>query len=209
MHQQWLINEPEHYETAILLAHGAGAGMNHSFMNSIAGALCDRHILVVRFNFDYMNVIAETGRRRPPNRMPQLMACFVNQLAGVVEYFPAARWFVAGKSMGGRVASMVLNESDALGAICLGYPFHPPKKPEKTRLEPLRAANKPVLVLQGTRDALGSYQEVADYQLSEPVQVSWLEDGDHDLKPRKKSGLSQQDHINSAADIIQAFVVNP
>ena len=183
--------------------------MNHPFMNTLAQALCSHGLLVVRFNFDYMQQIAETGKRRPPNRMPQLMACFQDRLQQARSLWPAQQWFVAGKSMGGRVASMVLNDSDARGAACIGYPFHPPKKPDNTRLEPLQiTGGKPVLVTQGTRDALGSREDVAGYQLAKNVDIVWLEDGDHDLKPRKKSGYSQQEHIECAAAAIAQFCLS-
>lgn len=204
-HQDWLIDRPNQFGTGILLAHGAGAGMQHDFMQQVARSLCGKHFLVVRFNFDYMQTALATGRRRPPNPMPQLMDCFHQNLAAVQAEFSPSRWLLAGKSMGGRVASSVLNEVEAQGAVCLGYPFHPPKKPDKTRLSPLQASEKPILVVQGTRDALGNLDEVEQYSLSDQVRIHWLEDGDHDLKPRKKSGFTQAGHIASAVDQIEVF----
>ena len=165
-------------------------GMNHPFMNALAQALCQQGLLVARFNFPYMQQMTDTGKRRPPNPMPQLLASFSDRLSQAMAQWPAEQWFVGGKSMGGRAASMLLNDCAAGAAVCIGYPFHPAKKPEKTRLEPLQIpAGKPVFIIQGTRDALGSQDDVVAYSLADNIEIRWLEDGDHDLKPRKKSGI--------------------
>jgi predicted alpha/beta-hydrolase family hydrolase len=96
---------------------------------------------------------------------------------------------VGGKSMGGRVASMVSDQLLAAGKIvgllCLGYPFHPPGRPEQLRTAHLEALRTPALICQGTRDPFGTREEVAGYALSEQIELFWVEDGDHDLKPRK------------------------
>jgi predicted alpha/beta-hydrolase family hydrolase len=102
---------------------------------------------------------------------------------------------VGGKSMGGRVASMVSDQLLAAGKIvgllCLGYPFHPPGRPEQLRTAHLAALRTPALICQGTRDPFGTREEVAGYALSEQIELFWVEDGDHDLKPRKAvMGLS-------------------
>jgi predicted alpha/beta-hydrolase family hydrolase len=98
--------------------------------------------------------------------------------------------------MGGIMASILLQESTALGCICIGYPFHPPSKPEKLRTEHLLAMNKPVLILQGDRDTFGTREEISAYHLSAQVQVNYLTDGDHSFKPRKASGYTLDGHIN-------------
>ncbi len=90
--------------------------------------------------------------------------------------------------------------------ICFGYPFHPPGKPEKLRTEHLAPLRTRSLILQGTRDALGKPEEVATYTLSNQLQVSWLDTGDHDLKPLKSSGLTQADLIDQAAERAVAFM---
>ena len=107
--------------------------------------------------------------------------------------------------MGGRVASMVADELHAAGKIagllCLGYPFHPPAKPEQLRTEHLAGLKTPTLICQGTRDEFGTRDEVSGYALSDRIEILWLEDGDHDLKPRKSvSGFSAADHLKTVAE---------
>ena len=111
---------------------------------------------------------------------------------------------IGGKSMGGRVASMIADEQSgkgkAAGLFCLGYPFHPPGKPESLRTKHLEAMKTPALICQGTRDIFGSKEEVPFYPLSRKIEVVWFEDGDHDLKPRKAiSGFAHADHMKSMA----------
>ncbi|RVA23796.1 alpha/beta hydrolase, partial [Mesorhizobium sp. M7D.F.Ca.US.004.03.1.1] len=117
---------------------------------------------------------------------------------------------IGGKSMGGRVASMVADEmfakGEISGLICLGYPFHPPAKPEQLRTKHLAGLKTPTLIFQGTRDEFGTQDEVAGYVLSEGIEIHWLEDGDHDLKPRKSiSGFSTADHLKTLAEAVKAW----
>jgi uncharacterized protein len=117
---------------------------------------------------------------------------------------------VGGKSMGGRVASMVADELLAKGRIagllCLGYPFHPPEKPHQLRTAHLADLKTPTLICQGTRDPFGTPDEVATYTLSPAIEMLWLEDGDHDLKPRKTiSGFSAADHLAAIASAARDF----
>ena len=203
---RWRVNCPENARTGVLMAHGAGAGMDHVFMQTMAERLCSLGLLVVRFEFDYMTLARETGKRRPPDRMPKLTECFERQFHAVVEAYPDVHWFLGGKSMGGRVAATVQPEIASAGVVCLGYPFHPPKKVENLRLEPLQQlTERDVLIVQGTRDSLGNRQEVDGYSLPPTIQIKWLEDGDHDLKPRKRSGFTHEQHIESAAACIAEF----
>lgn len=175
-------------DITVVLAHGAGAGMDSDFMNAMARGLCDNGIPVVRFEFPYMAQRRETGTRRPPDRMPVLEAAFVELLQ---QYAPLC--VAAGKSMGGRVASMMLAQKRCRGAISLGYPFHPPGKPEKLRNDHWGQIERPWLIVQGTRDPFGTFDEVKQYSLPLTAQVAWLVDGDHDFKPRKVSGCRQAD----------------
>ncbi len=113
--------------------------------------------------------------------------------------------------MGGRVASMIADElfdADRIaGLFCLGYPFHPIGKPEKLRTEHLQYLRTPTMICQGTRDQFGSREEVTEYELSSAIQLNWFEDGDHDLKPRKRiSGFTHADHITSMALAVSAWV---
>jgi hypothetical protein len=194
----------------LVLAHGAGADMNHEFMEKITSQLNLHQINVLRFNFPYMVKRAEDGKRRPPDRMPKLIDCFLNLLSTIDTQLPL---FIAGKSMGGRVAATLMNESVAgsvfprlNGGICLGYPFHPQKKPDKLRLEPLQENKKNLLIVQGERDALGNKDEIANYDISTLCQVLFLPDGDHNLKPRVKSGFTPQQHIETTIQAIVRFI---
>ena len=145
-----LINNVENPKAVVLLAHGAGAGMDTDFMSAIAKGLSQHEIHVVRFEFPYMVKRRSTGKKTPPNRLPLLQEEFLehaNELSGPL--------FIAGKSMGGRVATTILESSKALGSIAYGYPFHPPGRPEKLRIEHFESMTKPLLIIQGTRDPFG------------------------------------------------------
>lgn len=211
MEDAWLVNRPAQEPVAwFLFAHGAGAPMDSDFMQALAELLTARGVGVVRFEFPYMQERRASGKRRPPNKMDDLLASFQGQIDRAVTELSAAPLWIGGKSMGGRVASMLAQENfergKVAGALCLGYPFHPPGKPEKLRTEHLASLSCPTLIVQGTRDKLGSREEVAGYPLSAAVELCWLEDGDHDFKPRKASGFSQQQHWQSAADSAAAFM---
>ena len=204
---QNLVQQPK---ALLVLAHGAGADMNHDFMETITSLLNLKQISVIRFNFPYMVKRAEDGKRRPPDRMPKLIDGFLSLLSSINSDLPL---FIAGKSMGGRVAATLMNESisgdvfsDLKGGICLGYPFHPQKKPENLRLEPLQNNQKKVLIVQGERDALGNKDEISGYTLSALCQVLFLPDGDHNLKPRVKSGFTHQQHLETTITAIVRFI---
>ncbi|WP_206484197.1 alpha/beta family hydrolase [Thalassotalea sp. G2M2-11] len=189
----------------LVFAHGAGADKSSAFLEQVSEQLNQRQFNVLRFNFNYMDKRLADGKRYPPERMPKLVDCFNQVLASLETSLPV---FLIGKSMGSRVAATIANQPEQRfrGVICLGYPFHPQKQPEKLRLEPLQQSLKPILVVQGTRDALGNQQEISEYDLPSSVQVEFLADGDHDLKPRKKSGYSHEQHLSSALDKIEAFI---
>jgi predicted alpha/beta-hydrolase family hydrolase len=178
----------------ILFAHGAGAPMDSDFMQAAAQGLAGCGYQVVRFEFPYMQARREDGRRRPPNRMPQLLEHFRGRIDELDDGVPL---WLAGKSMGGRVATMLLEDApdSVRGVLVFGYPFYAVKKPQQPRIEHLAELSLPVHIFQGTRDALGSREAVEAYGLSAQVQLHWLDDGDHDLKPRKASGLTQSQHL--------------
>jgi len=181
----------------LLLAHGAGAPMDSPFMNAIADSVAAAGIEVIRFEFEYMAKRREDGTRRGPDRAPKLIARFKEVLSLVG---PAAEVVIGGKSMGGRIASMIADEVGAAGVVCLGYPFHPPGKPERLRTAHLETLKTPTLIVQGTRDRLGSEEEVAAYTLSPSIELAWMADGDHSFKPRKKSGRTAEQNLEAAAD---------
>ncbi|WP_421232859.1 alpha/beta fold hydrolase [Aeromonas jandaei] len=190
----------------ILLAHGAGAGMEHAFLAELSRLLAGPDIEVVRFNFPYMSKRALDGKRRPPDRQPVLL----DHWREMVREFAHPRLFLAGKSMGGRMAAEISDEiyceMNAAGLLILGYPFHPPARPDRRRGEVLKQIKTPTLLLQGERDTFGSRVELADFPFSSAVSVHWLTDGDHGFKPRKSSGLCEQDNLQQAASRIRQFV---
>ncbi|WP_421260713.1 alpha/beta fold hydrolase [Aeromonas jandaei] len=190
----------------ILLAHGAGAGMEHTFLAELSRLLAGPDIEVVRFNFPYMSKRDQDGKRRPPDRQPVLLAHWRE----MVREFAHPRLFLAGKSMGGRMAAEISDEiyceMNAAGLLILGYPFHPPARPDRWRGEVLKQIKTPTLLLQGERDTFGSRVELADFPFSSAVSVHWLTDGDHGFKPRKSSGLCEQDNLQQAASRIRQFV---
>lgn len=197
---------PENAELTIALAHGAGAPMDSDFMQVFARRLSENGFHVVRFEFPYMAERRQTGKKRPPNRAPILLETWNK----VIEHLGPEHLIIGGKSMGGRIASMVTQEHEQtgnplLGLVCLGYPFHPPGKPEKLRVEHLKTLKTPALFCQGTRDTLGTKEDVAAYSLSETIRIHWLEDGDHSFKPRKKSGFSEDGNRQAAIAAISEF----
>ena len=187
----------------LIFAHGAGADMDSVYLEAMTKALVAKQFNVIRFNFPYMTQRKADGKRRPPNRMPALLDEY---LTHINDYDSELPLFIGGKSMGSRVAATLANEDKVSGVFCIGYPFHPQKKPEKLRLQPLQDANKHILIVQGTRDALGFEDEIAQYDLSDYVTVRFVEDGDHDLKPRVKSGFTHQQHKDTAVNHINEFV---
>ena len=199
-----LFDGPEDAATTFVLAHGAGAPMNTPFMNSVARGLAAGGVRVVRFEFPYMRARRETGRRGgAPDREPVLR----NSWKKVVEKLGGGRKVViGGKSMGGRIASMVADEVGARGLVCLGYPFHPPGRPDKLRTEHLETLATPALIVQGTRDAFGTPEDVAGYALSDAIRVVWLEDGDHSWKPRAASGRTEAQNMADGIAAIREFV---
>ncbi|MEW6992437.1 alpha/beta family hydrolase [Colwelliaceae bacterium 6441] len=191
----------------VIFAHGAGADKSSAFMNEISRLLNDENINVLRFNFNYMDKRLADQKRYPPERMPKLIACFESVLDTIDSQLPI---FLAGKSMGGRVAATMAENSldNVKGVMCLGYPFHPQKQPEKLRLAPLQQTTLPVLIIQGERDALGSKKEISAYEISGLCQITFLADGDHNLKPRVKSGYNHQQHLQSAVNAMTGFILD-
>lgn len=196
----FLIDGPAAARTTILLAHGAGAPMDSASMTAVATALAGAGFRVARFEFGYM-AARRDGQRKPP---PRAEALIPEYRAAVDALGATGPLIIGGKSMGGRVASMVADELHAAGRIagllCLGYPFHPPGKPAQLRTAHLVDLETPALICQGTRDEFGIRDEVAGYALSDRIELLWLEDGDHDLKPRKSvSGFTAAGHLKTVA----------
>ncbi len=206
MTDRFLFDGPADAPITILLAHGAGAPMDSASMTAAAQALAAEGFRVARFEFAYM-AARRDGQRKPPPRAETLKPEYVDAVRALGARGPLV---IGGKSMGGRVASMIADELHAAGAVagllCLGYPFHPPDKPESLRTAHLAGLQTPTLICQGTRDEFGTRAEVETYPLSGRIRLLWLEDGDHDLKPRKKlSGFSAADHLRTMAATVKQW----
>ena len=187
----------------VLLAHGAGAGSQSEFQLQIAEGLAQHGLAVARFDFPYMAKSRLDGRRRGPDPQPRLLEAM--RAAAAATDCPPKQLVLAGKSMGGRMATMLADELEVAGVIALGYPFHPPGRPETLRTAHLEELLTPCLVLQGERDPFGTSEDVAQYTLSDKIEVRWLPDGDHSLKPRKKSGHSLEENLAAAIAAAAAF----
>lgn len=204
----FLFDGPEDAPATVLLAHGAGAPMDSAAMAAAARALAATGLRVARFEFAYMAARRDGGPAKPPPRADTLIPAFRAVVAALDASGPLV---IGGKSMGGRVASMAVDElraeGRAAGLLCLGYPFHPPGKPEATRTAHLAGLASPALICQGTRDPFGTREDVADYALSPTIELFWLEDGDHDLRPRKAvTGCTAAEHLARAAARARAWI---
>lgn len=189
----------------LILAHGAGAPMDSEWMTDVAGRLAGLGINVLRFEFPYMAQRRVDGGKRPPNPAPKLLECW-REVYGLVRLHVAGPLAIGGKSMGGRMASLLADELGADALVCLGYPFYAVGKPEKPRVEHLAGLKTRTLIVQGERDALGNREAVEAYTLSPSIEVTWLAAGDHDLKPLKVSGFTHEQHLASAAQKVAVFL---
>jgi len=197
-----LFDGPSDAPLTIALAHGAGAPMDSPFMRRVAEALGGRGWRVARFEFPYMARRRTEGKRGAPDREPVLRARWVE----VVERLGGGgRVVVGGKSMGGRIASMIADEVGARGLVGLGYPFHPPGAPAKLRTAHLENLSTPALIVQGTRDAFGTREDVAGYRLSPSIRIHWIEAGDHSFKPPAKSGRTEKQNVEEAIAAVHEF----
>lgn len=193
---------------ALVLAHGAGAGQQSTFMVSFAEALAVRGADVVTFNFPYIE-----QHRRIPDRAPVLEACFQAVLARVREEIASARdaLFIGGKSMGGRIATQTAAADPTLpvtGIVLLGYPLHPPGRHDQLRDKHLPDVRRPMLFIQGTRDAFGTPAELAPIlsALSPRPVLYAIEGGDHSFKVSRADRVAQDAVYSNAQDAIIAWM---
>jgi len=217
----------------LILAHGAGAPMDSPFLAVMAAGLAERGVRVARFEFDYMRARREGGGRKAPDREPELRRAWLAAITAIAAVAAIAApgtpdnpgtnaasdspgggrgLWIGGKSMGGRIASMIADQAGVRGLVCLGYPFRPPGADPAVaakRTAHLRDLRTPALIVQGTRDPFGGPDEVGGYTLSPRIRVHWIEDGDHSLKPRKSSGRTEAQNLAEAMDAVAAFVKAP
>lgn len=197
-----LLCGPADAARTMALAHGAGAPMDSPFMAAFAEGLGRRGLSVARFEFPYMAERRASGARRPPDRAPVLLETWRK----VIATLGRDNLVIGGKSLGGRVASLVADGERVRGLVCLGFPFHAPGRPAGERIRHLATLATPTLIVQGTRDALGNADEVAGYALSPAIRVHWLADGDHSFRSRRSSGRSERDNWEEAIAAIAEFV---
>lgn len=204
----FLYSGPEQAEATLLLAHGAGAPMDSDWMTAMAGKIAAQGIRVARFEFGYMAARRDgSGKRPPPTPANRLIGEYVGVITDVER---TEKLFIGGKSLGGRMASMIagkqFKDGKIAGLVCLGYPFHPPGQPDKLRTDHLERLESPTLICQGERDPFGTRDEVTAYPLSPNIAITWLTDGDHDLKPRKASGATFDGNLDLTAKVVADFI---
>lgn len=181
----------------LVLAHSAGAPMDSPWMTAICTLLAGHGIRTARFEFAYMAARRE-GRRPPPPKAELSRGEYADAVAAV-RGEAAGPVLVGGKSYGGRVASLIADEVHADGLVCLGYPFHPPQRPEQLRTAHLLTLRTPALICQGERDPFGGRDEVAGYGLPASIEVAWFP-GDHDVQ--------RVPQLGRVADRVAEFVLS-
>ena len=196
-------------DRAVLLAHGAGSDRNAAALVAVADALAAAGIPSLRFDYPY-----KAAGRRAPDRAPVLAAATRDaaRALGRRVDLPAERLVLGGRSMGGRIGSVVAADPDdplpALGLLLLGYPLHPAGKPEQRRDGHFGALGMPVCFLSGTRDALAPRAELTRVvrRIAGPVTLHWLESADHGYRPLKASGRSVADVLAEVAETSVTWV---
>jgi predicted alpha/beta-hydrolase family hydrolase len=202
-----LVDGPEGARRTLVLAHGAGQGMDSAFMQTMAGLIAQGGVQVVRFEFPYMAERRRTGVKRPPDREAALLDAWLQVLQRMeAAGTPRSAIAIGGKSLGGRMASLLVDEQHLAALVCLGYPFHPPGRPDRRRTAHLEGLRTPTLICQGARDPFGRPAEVEGYRLSPAVRIQWIDDGDHSFRPRKASGLSEEQNLSTAARAVLTFL---
>ena len=190
-------------ERTFLFAHGAGGAMDTPFMSKVARAIAAKGIRVGRFEFPYMAARREGKRKGAPDREPVLLASWREAIAQAGGSDSVA---IGGKSLGGRMASLIADEQRVRALLCFGYPFHPPGQPDRLRTKHLETLSTPSLILQGERDPFGTRDDVAGYSLSPAIRIEWMTDGDHSFKPRAASGVTLETNLERAIELAAAFL---
>lgn len=203
----WLA--PSKPRAVVALAHGAGAGMTHPFMEAAAAALAERGIATLRYQFPYM----EQGKRMPGAR-PGLIATARAAVAAAHRRAKKLPVVAAGKSMGGRMTSLAAAEAEGLlgvsGIAFLGFPLHAAKKMGTERADHLREVSAPMLFVQGTRDPLAPLDEIEPVvgDLGRRATLHVVEDGDHSFQVRKRSGRTDEEAMAEVANALSAWIDN-
>lgn len=201
-----LVLLPRAAKAGYVLAHGAGAGMSHPFMTSVAEQLADRGVATLRYQFPYM----EKGTRRPDQ--PKVAQATVRAaVAEAARRLPDLPLFAGGKSFGGRMTSEAQAEAAlprVVGLVFLGFPLHPAKRPSRTRAQHLANVRIPMLFLQGARDALAQPDLLAQLmaELGHRATLKSIADADHSFHVPRRSGFSDAQVVAELCDIVSAWV---
>jgi uncharacterized protein len=171
-------------------------------MTVIAQGVAALGVRVVRFEFPYMQRRRASGRGGVPDSERVLLQSWRD----VIGELGGKKLVIGGKSLGGRIASMIADEAEARGLVCLGYPFHAPGRPDRARTQHLEALRTPALILQGTRDTFGTPDDVKRYHLSKAIRIEWIEDGDHSFKPRARSGRTEAENLRLAIKLVSDYI---
>jgi predicted alpha/beta-hydrolase family hydrolase len=201
--REMLFDGPDSAPLTLVLAHGAGLPMDSPFLDAVAAGVAAEGFRVARFEFPYMRARREGEKHGAPDRPPVLEQSWLDAIALVGGGGQVA---IGGKSLGGRIASMVADEAGVRGLVCLGYPFHPPGQPARLRTKHLETLETPALFIQGTRDPFGTREDIGGYRLSPRIAIHWLEDGDHSWKPRVSSGRTEAQNLSEGIAAIAAFL---
>ncbi|WP_113906227.1 alpha/beta family hydrolase [Aliidiomarina celeris] len=191
----------------IIFSHGAGAGPESAFMQAMSNALRGLGYKLTCEPFPYWQQVLLTGKKRPPNPAIQLDADLRNRINKIIEkegrHTPI---FLIGKSMGARVSFRCADHFAVKGAIGLGFPFHPPGKQDKHRLQDLYNPCSRNLIVQGERDPFGSRAWVEAQSLPNNVDICWASEGNHDLVPPKRSGITAEQRWQQVAEHIHRWL---
>ena len=206
-----LTSGPARATVHVLLAHGAGAPMTSPFMERIAAALAARDCRVTRFEFAYMAGRRTGGSKRPPPKAALLIdeyEAVVTTCARLLE--TGQHLVIGGKSLGGRVASLVADRLYAngriAGLVCLGYPFHPPGKPDQLRTAHLAGLRCPTLIVQGDTDTFGTRAEAGTYALASTIRIHWIENAGHELGQSARPTAKSEARLDAIADAVSGFI---
>lgn len=192
----------------VLLAHGAGLPHDAPFMERVALGLAARGLPTLRFDYPYATRMAREGRRLPPNRAPALLDAHRAALAELRRRFPGRAVVLAGKSLGGRMASLLAADGvECAGCAFLGYPLHPARKPERLRVDHFGELTVPCLFLQGDRDPLAGLELLRAYlpRIPGAVTLEVIAGGDHSFELPRRAARAPADVQDELAGTIASW----
>ena len=204
-----LLLRPPLSRALFVFAHGAGAGMMHSFMEETAHALADRAVATLRFNFPFIEQL-QGKRWSRPDSAPVAQAAVRAAIAAAIALAPDLPVFAGGKSFGARMTSQMQAEREepaVRGLVFIGYPLHLANKPAITRAQHLASVRKPMLLVQGTRDALAQRDLLSSVcETLALARLHWIEGADHGFEVLVRSGRTHSDVIDELADVIESWI---